>query len=120
MVEVNIYKSKHTIINAKGWCSGKGSPWEHQGHGIDSHQQPYILGLSKWYLVICGIFYGSSCGDSIPVENGSATYPASIQSSRHIEQVSLTESSSQTYKYVMIRQLEYLMRIAPISVSVHI
>jgi hypothetical protein len=45
----------------RGWCSGKGFSWEHQGHEIDFHQQPYILGLSKWYLVICGIFYGSSC-----------------------------------------------------------
>jgi hypothetical protein len=32
MLEVNIYKSKH-ITNAKGWCSGKGFSWEHQGLG---------------------------------------------------------------------------------------
>jgi hypothetical protein len=35
--------------------------------------------------------------------------------SRRIQQVSLIESSSQTYKYIRIRQLKYSVRIAPVS-----
>jgi hypothetical protein len=63
MLEVNIYKSKHTITNVRSRCSGKGSPWEHQGHGIDSHEQQLYFGTFQiefddlWdllWLILCG------------------------------------------------------------------
>jgi hypothetical protein len=125
MLEVNIYKSKHTWTNVMSRCSGKGFHWEQQVMGSIPN---YILGFFKWYLMIYGIFYGSSCADARVVTqyqlklcwNDIETGLQRIQQvsgcirrvSRRIQHVSLTESSSQTYKYVRIRQLEYPMWIA--------
>jgi hypothetical protein len=44
MLEVNIYMTKHTLTNLRSCCSGKGSLWEQQRHGIDSHQQQLYFG----------------------------------------------------------------------------
>jgi hypothetical protein len=83
MLEVNIYKSKRTISNAKRWCIGKGLSWEHQGYGIDSHTlyfetcsccaaalyfETFQMVFGDLWDLLWLILFGCVCGDTISVE----------------------------------------------------